>query len=103
MLNKTLITAALAATLTACSATESHMVSAITVATGTTESGNTCMFFVDAAQYNSKPKLREDLLYMANNAGCELEGVQDVRVCSIDFPCPSLPTQIANQAIKEGE
>tara|TARA_Y100000588_G_scaffold307419_1_gene331533 strand:- start:13313 stop:13612 length:300 start_codon:yes stop_codon:yes gene_type:complete len=91
-MSKNLILAtALTVTLTACTTTE-DLAKTMTVVSGSAGNGSTCLVLVDTTKYNSKPKLSEDLLYMLNNAACEHEGIQNVRVCSIEFPCPSLPT-----------
>ncbi|EGQ9543714.1 hypothetical protein CYG27_RS03330 [Vibrio parahaemolyticus] len=86
-----ILTTALTVTLTACTTTE-DLAQTMTVVSGSAGNSSTCLVLVDTTKYNSKLKLSEDLLYMLNNAACEHEGIQNVRVCSIEFPCPSLPT-----------
>lgn len=86
-----ILTTALTVTLTACTTTE-DLTQTMTVFSGSAGNRSTCLVLVDTTKYNSKLKLSEDLLYMLNNAACEHEGIQNVRVCSIEFPCPSLPT-----------
>lgn len=86
-----ILTTALTVTLTACTTTE-DLAQTMTVVSGSAGNSSTCLVLVDTTKYNSKLKLSEDLLYMLNNAACEHEGIQNVRVCSIEFPCPLLPT-----------
>ncbi|EIO5871163.1 hypothetical protein RII72_000162 [Vibrio parahaemolyticus] len=85
-----ILTTALTVTLTACTTTE-DLAQTMTVVSGSAGNSSTCLVLVDTTKYNSKLKLSEDLLYMLNNAACEHEDIQNVRVCSIEFPCPSLP------------